>query len=229
MVVNGGRFPPPVLPLEGANCSTCAAITGSHRSNELARPAPSFQTRTRMARSAVVVQPDGKILIGGDFTALSLNGGAAVTRTRMARLNPDGTSTRLLIRRPTCCRSIAVQADGSILAGGSSQHRPPEAQLIARLDAVTGPAIHSTQTRTSESIQSSSGGRQDSSGRHLFDRIGGQGRRHIDTARCEDRIGRFVRPEPDALGSMPSRFRQTADFGSRLFEAGGQDRNSVAG
>src|SRR5437867_3171032 len=35
----------------------------------------------------VVVQPDGKILIGGDFTTLSPNGGGAVTRNRIARLN----------------------------------------------------------------------------------------------------------------------------------------------
>jgi Domain of unknown function (DUF5122) beta-propeller len=41
----------------------------------------------------VVVQPDGKILLGGDFTTLSPNGGAAVTRNRIARLNPDGTLT----------------------------------------------------------------------------------------------------------------------------------------
>ncbi len=40
---------------------------------------------------AVVVQPDGKILIGGDFTTLSPNGGPAVTRNYIARLNPDGT------------------------------------------------------------------------------------------------------------------------------------------
>src|SRR5438552_13755906 len=39
----------------------------------------------------VVVQPDGKILIGGDFTTVSPNGGAAVTRNHIARLNPDGT------------------------------------------------------------------------------------------------------------------------------------------
>src|SRR5688500_20394696 len=35
---------------------------------------------------AIVVQPDGKIIIGGDFTTI---GGAA--RNRIARLNPDGT------------------------------------------------------------------------------------------------------------------------------------------
>ena len=39
----------------------------------------------------VVVQPDGKILIGGDFTTLSPNGGPPVTRNHIARLNPDGT------------------------------------------------------------------------------------------------------------------------------------------
>src|SRR5947207_14031225 len=35
----------------------------------------------------VVLQPDGRILIGGDFTTLSPNGGPAVTRKRIARLN----------------------------------------------------------------------------------------------------------------------------------------------
>ena len=39
----------------------------------------------------VVVQPDGKILIGGEFTTLAPNGGMAVTRNHIARLNPDGT------------------------------------------------------------------------------------------------------------------------------------------
>jgi hypothetical protein len=32
-----------------------------------------------------------KFKIGGGFSTLSPNGGAAVTRNRIARLNPDGT------------------------------------------------------------------------------------------------------------------------------------------
>ena len=40
---------------------------------------------------AVVVQPDGKVLLGGAFSTLSPNGAAAVARNRIARLNPDGT------------------------------------------------------------------------------------------------------------------------------------------
>src|SRR5437588_13073339 len=39
----------------------------------------------------VVVQPDGKILIGGGFTTLAPNGGETVTRNHIALLNPDTT------------------------------------------------------------------------------------------------------------------------------------------
>src|SRR5438445_7404149 len=68
----------------------------------------------------VVVQPDGKILIGGDFTTLSPNGGAAVTRNRIARLNPDGTlDTAFDPNANDIVSSIAVQTDGKILASGA--------------------------------------------------------------------------------------------------------------
>src|ERR1700693_6382170 len=67
----------------------------------------------------VFVQPDGKILIGGDFTTLSPSGGATVTRNHIARLNPDGTlDTAFNPNANGTVRSIAVQTDGKILAGG---------------------------------------------------------------------------------------------------------------
>ena len=67
----------------------------------------------------VVVQPDGKILLGGDFTTLSPNGGATVTRNRIARLNPNGTlDTAFNPSANGTVNAIAVQADGNILAGG---------------------------------------------------------------------------------------------------------------
>ena len=93
----------------------------------------------------VVVQPDGKILIGGDFTTLSPNGGGAVTRNHIARLNPDGTlDTAFNPNANGSVYAIAVQADGKILAGGvfsgangiGGQTR----NHIARLDATTGAA-----------------------------------------------------------------------------------------
>jgi uncharacterized delta-60 repeat protein len=88
----------------------------------------------------VVVQPDGKILIGGDFTSLSPNGGASVTRNRIARLNPDGTlDTAFNPNANSSVYSIAVQADGQVLAGGAFTAIGGQPRnRIARLDATTG-------------------------------------------------------------------------------------------
>ena len=69
---------------------------------------------------SIAVQADGKILIGGDFTTLSPNGGVAVTRNRIARLNTDGTLDASFDPKASDnVLSIAVQADGKILIGGS--------------------------------------------------------------------------------------------------------------
>src|SRR5438309_1751966 len=88
----------------------------------------------------VVVQPDGKILIGGNFTTLSPNGGATVTRNRIARLNPDGTLD--IAFDPSAngeVDAIAVQADGKILVGGVfSSIGGQTRNRIARLNASTG-------------------------------------------------------------------------------------------
>src|SRR5205814_9705633 len=83
-----------------------------------------FDPNANGAVLAVVVQPDGKILIGGNFTTLSPNGGAVVTRNRIARLNPDGTLDTVFNPNATGplgspIVSIALQADGKILAGGN--------------------------------------------------------------------------------------------------------------
>jgi uncharacterized delta-60 repeat protein len=78
-----------------------------------------FDPNANGAIRVVVVQPDGKILIGGDFTTLSPNGGAPVTRNRIARLNPDGTlDTAFDPNADNEVYAIAVQEDGKILAGG---------------------------------------------------------------------------------------------------------------
>src|ERR1043166_4000228 len=54
-------------------------------------PLDGFDPKPNGEVRIVVVQPDGKILLGGLFTALSPNGGTAVARNGVARLNPDGT------------------------------------------------------------------------------------------------------------------------------------------
>ena len=81
-----------------------------------------FDPSANGAIRAIAVQADGKILIGGDFTTLSPNGGAAVARNRLARLNADGTLDAAF--NPNAegpngyVFTIAVQPDGKILAGG---------------------------------------------------------------------------------------------------------------
>lgn len=67
--------------------------------------------------SAVAVQSDGKVLIGGDFT--TING---MTRNRIARLNRDGTLEsdfgNWLTGVNGTVYSVAVQSDGKVLIGG---------------------------------------------------------------------------------------------------------------
>src|SRR6266516_4049224 len=61
----------------------------------------------------IVVQPDGKILVGGQFTPLSANGGAAFTRNCIYRMKADGTLVSSL--NPNANNYVysnALQADG---------------------------------------------------------------------------------------------------------------------
>ena len=67
------------------------------------------------AAYAMVVQPDGKIIIAGSFS--SVNG---VLRSNVARLNEDGTlDVTFNPNANGIVWSVAVQADGQILLGGS--------------------------------------------------------------------------------------------------------------
>ena len=83
----------------------------------------------------VVVQPDGKTLIGGNFSTV-----LGVARSRIARLNADGTLDTAF--NPTANNevdSIAVQPDGKILVGGNFSNIGGQPRTrIARLDPVTG-------------------------------------------------------------------------------------------
>ena len=106
-------------------------------------PLDGFDPNANGRIYTAVVQGDGKILIGGDFTALSPNGGAPVTRNRIARLNPDGTlDTAFNPNASDSVYTIAVQTDGKVLAGGNfsgaNSIGGQTRNYIARLDATTG-------------------------------------------------------------------------------------------
>ena len=66
---------------------------------------------------ALVVQPDGKVLLGGTFS--QING---VNRNRLARLNADGsldTTFGTIFGQEGGVNAIILQPDGKILVGGS--------------------------------------------------------------------------------------------------------------
>ncbi len=66
---------------------------------------------------ALAVQPDGKVLLGGDFLTVS-----NVSRPRIARLNSDGSLDLTFYPGAginASVRTIALQPDGKILIGGS--------------------------------------------------------------------------------------------------------------
>ena len=142
----------------------------------------------------VVIQPDGKILIGGDFTTLSPNGGAAVTRNHIARLNPDGTlDTAFNPNANDSVVSIAVQADGKILAAGLFTSIGGQTRnYIARLDATTGLAdsVNPNANDVVLSIAVQADGKILAGG--YFTSIGGQTRNHIARLETDGRGDRTV-------------------------------------
>ncbi len=83
---------------------------------------------------AVAVQPDGKIVIGGDFT--SFNG---VNRYRIARLNADGTvdgSFTPGIGADGTVNSLVVRNDGKVVIGGDfTTVNGVSSSYVARLNA----------------------------------------------------------------------------------------------
>ena len=95
---------------------------------------PVDQTRIESA----VVQPDGKILIAGDFTTI-----LGVTRRSVARLNADGTLDLIFNPNPDgIVSSIVLQTDGRVILGGQFTTLQPNGaptatarNFIARVNA----------------------------------------------------------------------------------------------
>ncbi|HEY1792163.1 MAG TPA: putative Ig domain-containing protein [Opitutaceae bacterium] len=93
--------------------------------------------------NALVVQPDGKTLIGGYFTALQPNNqGSAIGRNHLARLNHDGSiDTSFTASTDNVVRALFLQANGQILVGGTFANvtptggSPTPRNYVARLNA----------------------------------------------------------------------------------------------
>ena len=86
----------------------------------------------------MAVQPDGAVLVGGDFNGLDSFMGA--TRNRIARITPAGTlDTTFNPNADAPVYSIAVQPDGKVLLAGSFGSLSGQGRLrIARVNSITG-------------------------------------------------------------------------------------------
>ena len=71
------------------------------------------------AVNAIALQADGKILLGGAFTSYIDAGGISTPRTRMARLNADGTLDAFNAAPSSTVNSLALQTDGKVVVGGA--------------------------------------------------------------------------------------------------------------
>ncbi len=177
-----------------------------------------FDPNANGAIEVVVVQPDGKILIGGAFTTVAPNGGAPVTRNYIARLNPDGTlDTAFNPNANGDVIAIALQTDGKILVGGffngANSIGGQTRNYIARLDPVTG-ASDSFNPNAADAVYAIAVQADGKIlvGGYLFS-IGGTGRNGI--ARLDPATGASdaFNPNANAFGAdSPSRFSPTAGF-----------------
>src|SRR6185312_11003403 len=144
--------------------------------------ADSFDPNANDVVRSIAVQADGKILAGGLFTTLSPNGGAAVTRNRIARLETDGRldQTLNLSTVGTYVTATAVQADGKILIGGEfSTVLGVTRNNIARLntDGTLDTAFNPNANERLFAIAVQANGKILAGG--LFTNIGGQTRSRI--------------------------------------------------
>jgi uncharacterized delta-60 repeat protein len=95
---------------------------------------------------SLLIQPDGKIAVGGEFSSLQPNGAASPTnRASLARLNSDGTLDPLLVSTGfSGVQSLALQADGKLIANAVNYGLHPVRRWDASgvLDASFNPAAN---------------------------------------------------------------------------------------
>jgi uncharacterized delta-60 repeat protein len=175
---------------------------------------------------AIVLQPDGKILIAGGFSFVQ-----GVPRSGFARLNANGTLDSTFNPNTVGLAALALQQDGKILIGGfftsvQGVARNGLARLNANgtLDVAFNPGGSATQV-TAITVQKDSrilvGG--------SFTNIGGQLRNNI--ARLETNGNADITFNPNANGSVGiitiqsnSRIVISGDF----TDVGGISRNKLA-
>ncbi len=120
-VLIGGCF----SSVNGVNRSLFARLNADGSLDESYLPDLGLDSSASATAYAVALQPDGKVLIGGDLKLIY----NSASRGYLARFNPDGScdmtfQTSLMGRIVDGIRAIAVQRDGKVVIGGNSGSFP---------------------------------------------------------------------------------------------------------
>jgi uncharacterized delta-60 repeat protein len=189
----------------------------------------SFDPNANGIVRAIALQADGKILAGGDFNGANSIGGQ--TRNRIARLDATtGAADSFDPNADAVIRSIALQADGKILAGGSFASIGGQTRnRIARLDATTGlaDAFNPDATGFINSIVVQADGKILLGG--IFSNVGGQVRNGV--ARLDPVSGladSFSPSADDVVNAIALQADGKILVGGFFNSVGGQSRSRIA-
>jgi uncharacterized delta-60 repeat protein len=175
----------------------------------------------------IVVQADGKILLGGDFTTIS-----GQPRNHIARLNADGTlDTSFNPNANRSVETIAVQADGKILIGGDFDSVGGQARVrIARLNAdgtLDTTFVNLNVDNFVEKITIQSNGMILVGG--WFTRMGGQLRNRIALLNANGTLNNAFNPNAnEQVYTTAIQADGKILIGGRFTSVGGQIRNNIA-
>jgi len=176
---------------------------------------------------ALLVQPDGNIVVGGDFTTL-----AGQTRSRIGRLSADGTlDTGFNPGVGGDVYSLAVQADGKILVGGFFSNLGGQTRSrIGRLNpdgsldptfnpGVGGSIVESLAVQPDGTIVVVGG----------FGFLGGKGRMNIGRLNADGTLDAGFNPGADApIYCVALQPDGKILLGGAFTSVGGQTRNNIA-
>ena len=176
-----------------ATSPALGGVTGTTTRNRIGRlnvdgtVDPTFNPGTNGPVLAVAVQADGKILAGGNFTAVGGGTGLTSARSHIARFNADGTvDTSFDPGANLNVYALAVQPDGKILVGGEfSTLGGGDATRIGigrlnadgSIDAAFNPGVSKIRSAVPDRLHDRGAGGRENPGRRLLQRARRHGRR----------------------------------------------------